>query len=128
MEAGRERGGDGVLEGQVERIGDWVCVTARLVRTSDGTSLWADRFEEKFTNIFAVEDAVAEKVARTTILAMKGAGEVSTERLTKRYTENNEAYEAYLKGPYMSNNQTVDRLQKPLPYFHQSILLDPNYS
>ncbi len=96
LEAGREQGVDAVLEGQVQRIGDRVRVTARLVRTSDGTSLWADRFEEKFTNIFAVEDAVAEKVARTTILAMKGAGEAPNERLTKRYTENNDAYESYL--------------------------------
>src|SRR6266498_336924 len=128
LEAGREQGVDAVLEGQVQRIGDRVRVTARLVRTSDGTSLWADRFEEKFTNIFAVEDTVAEKVARTTILAMKGAGEVPTERLTKRYTENNEAYEAYLKGRYMWNKRTVDSLEKALVYFQQAIRLDPNYS
>src|SRR6266542_3579356 len=128
LEAGREQGVDAVLEGQVQRIGDRVRVTARLVRTSDGTSLWADRFEEKFTNIFAVEDTVAEKVARTTILAMKGAGEVPTERLTKRYTVNNEAYEAYLKGRYMWNKRTVDSLEKALVYFQQAIRLDPNYS
>src|SRR6266404_7194349 len=128
LEAGREQGVDAVLEGQVQRIGDRVRVTARLVRTSDGTSLWADRFDEKFTNIFAVEDAVAEKVARTTILAMKGTGEAPAERLTKRYTENNEAYEAYLKGRYMWNRRTVDSLQKALVYFQQAIRLDPNYS
>src|SRR6266496_3016955 len=128
LEAGRQQGVDAVLEGQVQRIGDRVRVTARLVRTSDGTSLWADRFEEKFTNIFAVEDAVAEKVARTTILAMKDAGNASTERLTKRYTENNEAYEAYLKGRYMWNKRTVDSLQKALGYFQQALRLDPNYS
>jgi DNA-binding winged helix-turn-helix (wHTH) protein/TolB-like protein/Flp pilus assembly protein TadD len=128
LEAGREQGVDAVLEGQVQRIGDRVRVTARLVRTSDGTSLWADRFEEKFTNIFAVEDAVAEKVARTTILAMKGASEAPSERLTKRYTENNDAYEAYLKGRYMWNKRTVDSLQKALGYFQQAIRLDPNYS
>ncbi len=129
LEAGREQGVDAVLEGQVQRIGDRVRVTARLVRTSDGASLWADRFDEKFTNIFAVEDAVAEKVARTSILAMKGAGETpTTERLTKRYTENNEAYEAYLKGRYMWNKRTVDSLQKSLLYFQQAIRLDPNYS
>jgi len=128
LEAGREQGVDAVLEGQVQRIGDRVRVTARLVRTSDGSSLWADRFEEKFTNIFAVEDAVAEKVARTTIVAMKGAGEAPTERLTKRYTENNDAYEAYLKGRYMWNKRTVDSLQKALSYFQQAIRLDPNYS
>ena len=128
LQAGREQGVDAVLEGQVQRIGDRVRVTARLVRTSDGTSLWADRFEEKFTNIFAVEDAVAEKVARTTILAMKGTGEAPAERLTKRYTENNDAYEAYLKGRYMWNKRTVDSLQKALGYFQQAIRVDPNYS
>jgi DNA-binding winged helix-turn-helix (wHTH) protein/TolB-like protein/Flp pilus assembly protein TadD len=128
LEAGREQGVDAVLEGQVQRIGDRVRVTARLVRTSDGTSLWADHFEEKFTNIFAVEDAVAEKVARTTILAMKGAGDAPNERLTKRYTENNDAYEAYLKGRYMWNKRTADSLQKALGYFQQAIRLDPNYS
>jgi TolB-like protein/Tfp pilus assembly protein PilF len=128
LDAGREQGVDAVLEGQVQRIGDRVRVTARLVRTSDGTSLWADRFEEKFTNIFAVEDAVAEKVARITILAMKGTGEFPAERLTKRYTENNDAYEAYLKGRYMWNKRTVDSLQKALVYFQQAIRLDQNYS
>src|SRR5258708_244348 len=128
LEAGREQGVDAVLEGQVQRIGDRVRVTARLVRTSAGTALWAERSEEKLTNIFAVEDAVAEKVARTTILAMKGAGEATTERLTKRYTENNDAYESYLKGRYMWNKRTADSLQKALGYFQQAIRLDPNYS
>src|SRR5439155_18024408 len=81
LEAGREQGVDAVLEGQVQRIEDRVRVTARLVRTSDGTSLWADHFDEQFTNIFAVEDAIGEKVARITIRAMKGAGgEATTER------------------------------------------------
>ncbi|MDQ2974275.1 MAG: tetratricopeptide repeat protein [Acidobacteriota bacterium] len=129
LEAGREQEVDAVLEGQVQRIGDRVRVTARLVRASDGTSLWADHFEEQFTNIFAVEDAIAEKVARTTIRAMKGAGgDATTERLTKRYTENNQAYEAYLRGRYMWNKRTVDSLQKALGYFQQAVRLDPNYA
>jgi DNA-binding winged helix-turn-helix (wHTH) protein/TolB-like protein/Flp pilus assembly protein TadD len=129
LEAGREQGVDAVLEGQVQRIGDRVRVTARLVRTSDGASLWADHFDEQFTNIFAVEDAIGEKVARTTIRAMKGVGgDATTERLTKRYTENNEAYEAYLKGRYLWNKRTSDSLQKSLGYFENAIRLDPNYA
>jgi DNA-binding winged helix-turn-helix (wHTH) protein/TolB-like protein/Flp pilus assembly protein TadD len=129
LEAGREQGVDAVLEGQVQRIGDRVRVSARLVRTSDGASLWADRFDEQFTHIFAVEDAIGEKVARTTIRAMKGAGDdATTERLTKRYTENNESYEAYLKGRYLWNKRTVDSLQKSLAYFDKAIRLDPNFA
>ena len=48
--------------------------------------------------------------------------------LTKRYTENNQAYEAYLKGRYMWNKRTVDSLQKALGYFQQAVRLDPNYA
>jgi DNA-binding winged helix-turn-helix (wHTH) protein/TolB-like protein/Tfp pilus assembly protein PilF len=129
LEAGREQGVDAVLEGQVQRMGDRVRVTARLVRTSDGASLWADHFDEQYTNMFAVEDAIAEKVARTTIRAVTEPSDTATrERLTKRYTENNEAYESYLKGRYLWNKRTVDSLQKALEYFQQAITLDPNYS
>ncbi len=91
-----------MLDGQVQRLGDRVRVTARLIRTTDGASLWADHFDEQFTNIFAVEDLIAEKVARIVIHAMHGTdSDVTTERLTKRYTENNQAYEAYIKGRYL---------------------------
>ncbi|MEP6703856.1 MAG: tetratricopeptide repeat protein [Acidobacteriota bacterium] len=129
LEAGREQGVDSVLDGQVQRMGDRVRVTARLMRTSDGASLWAGHFEEQFTNMFAVEQAIAEKVAFTTIQAIGGTGnEASGPRLTKRYTENNEAYQAYLKGRYLWNKRTVDSLQKALDYFQQAIRLDPNYS
>jgi TolB-like protein/DNA-binding winged helix-turn-helix (wHTH) protein/Flp pilus assembly protein TadD len=128
LAAGREQGVDVVLEGQVQRIGDRVRVSARLVQTNDGTALWADHFDEKFTNIFAVEDAIAERVAWITIRAIHGSDGATTERLTKRYTDNNDAYVAYIKGRYFWNRRTVDSLQKALSYFQQAAQLDPNYS
>lgn len=129
LEAGREQHVDVVLEGQVQRSGDRVRVTARLISTSDGASLWADHFDEQFTNIFAVEDAIAEKVARIAIRAMNDKnGDVATGRLTKHYTENNQAYEAYIKGRYLWNKRTVDSLHKALAYFQEATRLDPNYS
>ncbi len=115
-----------MLEGQVQRIGDRVRVTARLVQTSDGTALWADRFDEKFTNIFAVEDLIAEKVARTTIRTMTGRNDDA--RLTKSYTTNSDAYEAYLKGRYFWNKRTVESLNRALEYFQRAVSQDPNYS
>ncbi len=129
LEAGREQDVDAVLEGQVQRMGDRVRVTARLIRTSNGASLWADHFDEQFTNIFAVEDIIAEKVVRTSIHAMNdNNNDVATGRLTKHYTDSNQAYEAYLKGRYMWNKRTVDSLHKALAYFQEAIRLDPNYS
>src|SRR6266536_1847636 len=85
LEAGREQNVEAVLDGQVQRIGERVRVTARLVRTSDGTSLWADHFDEQFTHIFAVEDAIAEKVAGTVIKTMAGKTDVDQRILTRRY-------------------------------------------
>src|SRR6266404_383910 len=128
LEAGREQNVEAVLDGQVQRIGERVHVTARLVRISDGASLWADHFDEQFTHIFAVEDAIAERVASTVIKTMAGKSDVEQKRLTRRYTDNNEAYQAYLRGRYLWNKRTVDSLQKALGYFRQAIRLDPNYA
>src|SRR6267142_1921932 len=105
LEAGREQNVEAVLDGQVQRIGERVHVTARLVRISDGASLWADHFDEGFTHIFAVEDAIAERVASTVIKTMAGKSDVEQKRLTRRYTDNNEAYQAYLRGRYLWNKR-----------------------
>src|SRR5258708_38217767 len=70
LEAGREQGVDAVIEGQGQRIGDRVRVTARLVPTNNGTLLLRDRFQQKFTNIFVVADSVPEKLVRSAVLAM----------------------------------------------------------
>ena len=64
----------------------------------NGSALWTGAFDEKFTNIFAVQDAIAEKVADA--LALQLGSEQEKQRLTRRYTENAEAYELYLKGRY----------------------------
>ena len=128
LEAGREQNVEAVLDGQVQRIGERVRVTARLVRTSDGASMWADHFDEQFTHIFAVEDAIAEKVASTVIRTMAGRNEAEQKRFTRRYTENNEAYQAYLRGRYLWNKRTVESLRRATEYFQQATRLDPNYA
>ena len=129
LEAGREQGVEAVLDGQVQRIGERVRVTARLVRTSDGASLWADRFDEQFTHIFTVEDAIAEKVARAMIRSMtSGATGGEQKQITRRYTENNDAYQAYLKGRYFWNKRTTPGFRSAAANFEQAIRLDPNYA
>lgn len=130
LEAGREQGVEAVLDGQVQRLGERVRVTARLVRTSDGVPLWADRFDEQFTNVFAIEDAIAEKVAQAMIRTIvSGAGQKHlTPNFPRRYTENNEAYQAYLKGRYFWNKRTTASFEQAVAYFQQATRLDPNYA
>jgi TolB-like protein/Flp pilus assembly protein TadD len=123
--AGGELMVEWVLEGNIQKLDDRIRVTARLVKVAGGRSVWADKFDEKLTDIFAVEDSISERVAAA--LALKLTGE-ERERLTKRHTENIEAYQAYLKGRFFWNKRTTRWLKKSVQYFEQAIDLDPDYA
>jgi DNA-binding winged helix-turn-helix (wHTH) protein/TolB-like protein/Flp pilus assembly protein TadD len=123
--AGREQRVDAVVEGQIQKTGEKIRVTVRLVRVEDGAALWTAQFDEKMTDIFLVQDSISERVAG--VLAVKLSGE-EKERLAKSYTENTEAYELYLKGRYHLNRLTDDGFLKSLEYFQQAIEKDPNFA
>src|SRR6185503_8405521 len=93
--AGRELGVDSVLDGSLQRSADRIRLTARLINVADGASLWVGTFDEKATDVFAVQDAISERVAGALALSLSGE---ERQHLTKRYTENIEAYDLYLKG------------------------------
>jgi TolB-like protein/Tfp pilus assembly protein PilF len=122
---GRELRVNSVLEGNVQKSGDRIRVTARLIKTADGSSLWADTFDEKFTDVFAVQDAIAQKVAAALRLRLS---EEEQQRLTKRYTENTEAYQLYLKGRFHWNKYTEEDFKKAIGYYNQSLEKDPTYA
>jgi DNA-binding winged helix-turn-helix (wHTH) protein/TolB-like protein/Flp pilus assembly protein TadD len=123
--AGREQRVDAVVEGQIQKSGEKIRVTVRLVRVEDGAAVWTAQFDEKMTDIFRVQDAISERVAG--MLAVKLTGE-EKDRLAKSYTENTEAYELYLKGRYHLNRLTDDGFLKSLEYFQQAIEKDPNFA
>lgn len=122
---GQELRVDAVLEGSIQRLGDRIRVTVQLVNVRDGSPLWADTFDEKLTDVFKLEDAISERM--TGALPLKLTGE-EKRLLTKRYTENSEAYQAYIKGRYYSFKFTEDGIDKGIEYFHQAIELDPRYA
>jgi DNA-binding winged helix-turn-helix (wHTH) protein/Flp pilus assembly protein TadD len=125
LEAGRQQIVDAVLDGKIQQAGDRVRVTVQLIRVKDGQQLWADKFDEKFTDIFALQDAISERVAAALALELTGSEQ---DRLTKRYTENTEAYELYLKGRYFWNKRTSESLHKGIDYFNQAIQKDSRYA
>jgi TolB-like protein/DNA-binding winged helix-turn-helix (wHTH) protein/Flp pilus assembly protein TadD len=122
---GRELGVDSILEGSIQRADDKVRITVQLINVRDGSSLWADRFEEKFTDIFTVQDLISERVAGALTLKLSDEEE---RLLKKRYTENSEAFQAYLKGRYHWNNRTVPEIEKAIVSFNQAIEIDRNYA
>jgi tetratricopeptide (TPR) repeat protein len=93
------------------------------VSVRDGAPLWAEKFDEQFTNIFAVQDRISEQTARALT-----PGSTEQERLTKRYTESSEAHQLYLKGRYFWNKRTVEGLNKGIGHFGEAIEKDPSYA
>ncbi len=123
--AGREQMVDSLLEGKVQRSGERIRITVQLIRVSDGKPLWADTFDETFTNIFAVQDSISQQVAQRLVAQLTGEEQ---RQLAKRYTDNTEAYQLYLKGRFFWNKFNEDGLNKAIDYFKQAIAIDPNYA
>ncbi|MGH9841666.1 MAG: tetratricopeptide repeat protein [Blastocatellia bacterium] len=125
LAAGREQRVDAVLEGSIQRLGDKMRVTVRLLSVRDGAPLWAYKRDEVSTDLFKLQDSIAEEVAGALMLKLTGR---EKERLTKRHTESIEAYQAYLKGRYFWNKRTPHDLKKAVEHFQQAVTIDPNYA
>ncbi len=125
LAAGREQKVDAVLEGSIQRAGDRIRVTARLLRIADGQSLWAGEFEEKFTEPFDVQDAVSHDIIES--LAFKLTGEKMTLPV-KRSTESAAAYQLYREGRFFWNKRTEEDYYKAIERFTRAINADPRYA
>jgi DNA-binding winged helix-turn-helix (wHTH) protein/TolB-like protein/Tfp pilus assembly protein PilF len=123
--AGRALDVEAILDGNIQRWGEKIRVNVRLIKTADGTTLWTGTFDEKFTNIFVVQDAISNRVAAALALRLSGDEKM---RLTKRYTENVEAYQLYLRGRFHVFKLTPPEMNKGILNFQQAIAIDPNYT
>jgi eukaryotic-like serine/threonine-protein kinase len=125
LAAGREQKVDMVLDGGIQKAAGKIRVTLRLLQVADGCQLWTDSFDEKFTDIFHLQDRVSEKVVGLLAIRLTGAEQAL---LTKRHTQDPEAYELYLKGRYQLNRLTDDGFRKGRDYFQQAIARDQKYA
>ena len=123
--AGREQRVDAVLDGNIQRSGEKIRVSVRLVRVADGREMWVEQFDEKFTDIFSVQDSVSRRVSG--MLAVTLTGE-EKERLTKHQTSDVEAYQFYLLGRYHLHRLTDDGFKKGRDYFQRATEKDPSYA
>jgi TolB-like protein/Tfp pilus assembly protein PilF len=114
-----------ILEGSVQKVGDQVRVNVQLINAMTNAHLWADIYDRKLTDIFAVESDIAKSIADTLRAKLTSSAE---HVLASRPTENPEAHELYLKGRYFWNRRTGANLQKAAEYFEQAIAKDPKYA
>ncbi|MGI8786427.1 MAG: winged helix-turn-helix domain-containing tetratricopeptide repeat protein [Pyrinomonadaceae bacterium] len=122
---GRELQVDAVLDGRIQRVGERIRVSVQLVRTSDNAAIWTENFDDQFTNFFAMQDSISQKVVQSLALKMN---EKERERFNRQGTENAEAYQEYLRGRYFWNKRTGVDLKKAIEYFEQATQKDQNFA
>ena len=120
----RELGVSHVLEGSVRKSGNAVRVTAQLIEAGSGFHLWSDTYDRELTNIFAIQDDIAQSIAEALKVRLLPA--VDQPNLTG--TTNLEAYELYLKGVNLWHLRTGESLEQALTLFQQAIQLDPTFA
>jgi len=116
---------DFVVSGTLQQIADRLRLTVQLVTPDQKRCIWADSFEETFTNLFAVEDSISSQVAAALALKLTPGQKQS---LTRRNTNNAEAYRAFLRGRYFWSEQTLISAITAIDCFRESLALDPNYA
>jgi TolB-like protein/Flp pilus assembly protein TadD len=114
-----------VLEGSVQKAADQVRVNVQLINAQNDSHLWADKFDRKLTDIFAVETEIAAKIADTLQAKLTGAEQRA---IASRPTENAEAHQLYLRGRFYWNKWLAPGFEKSRDYYQQAIDLDPSYA
>ena len=122
---GRELGVRAVLTGRIVERGDALSIRAELVDARDDTHVWGEEYNRRLSDILAVQEEIARDISGK--LRQRLTGE-EKKQLTRRYTENAEAYGLYLRGRYHWNKRTAGDIQKGIGYFQQAIEKDPTYA
>jgi DNA-binding winged helix-turn-helix (wHTH) protein/TolB-like protein/Tfp pilus assembly protein PilF len=122
--AGRELRVDTVLDGSLQRRGDRLRVSVRLLRVSDGRQLWAQSFDQDFTSIFDVQDVISARVAQA--LSVRWLGDGATRGAP--YTQDPEAYALYASGRFAWTRQNEPGLVAAVDFFERAIARDPQYA
>ena len=121
LTAGRELGVDTVLDGRLQIADDRLRASVELINVADGRQLWAGQFDEHLTDIFAIQDSIAQKVADQLKFQLG-------ERGRKSYTESVEAYQFYMRGNLHTRRLIRPEVEKGLDYYKRAIDADPGFA
>ena len=124
-EIAQQLGVRNILEGSVQKANDEVRVNVQLIHAPSDTHLWADIYDRKLTDLFAVESDIAKTIADTLQVKLSGPEQ---EAMSVRPTEDPEAYQLYLKGRFFWNKRTAPDLRKSIEFFNLAVQKDPNYA
>src|SRR5215510_13957908 len=122
---GRKLGVGAVVEGSVRKSGSRLRINAQLVNVEDGYSLWSEQYDRELHNVFSIQEELSLAIVDGMKLKLHGTDRAA---MLRRYTDNSEAYQHYLKGRYHQNKWTPEGLRKSVEHFEQAIAIDQNYA
>ena len=124
-EIGRILDVETVLEGSIRKVDNRLRITVKLIKVADGYHIWSERFDRDMKDVFEIQDEISMAILKS--LKIRLLSEVKT-LITKRHTENFEAFNLYLKGTYCWQMMTSEGFKKALDYFEQALKIDPDYA
>jgi len=125
QQVGRELGVNAVLVGKIDVWQSELAATVELVNAHTGWQVWGATFDIESTDLFQIESVITRHVLAALKLQLSSEQEKS---LTARYTQNAEAYQAYIEGRYHWSRYTRKGIEKAIYHFRQAIKIDPNYA
>jgi len=119
-----------IVDGSLQRRGDQLRVTARLLRTSDGTAAWSDSFSEKFTGVFDMQDLISARVMQALAPRLAASAGVTpgVPMTNLGGTRNIDAYQLYLTASRNFQSRRADGVRKSIALFNQALTVDPAYA
>jgi TolB-like protein/Tfp pilus assembly protein PilF len=121
----KQLGVTNILEGSVQKANDQVRVNVQLINVMTNAHLWAEIYDRKLTDIFAVESDIAKTIADALQAKLTGS---EKNAIAKQPTTNTEAYELYHKGRSLWEKRSGDNIPKAIAFYEQAIARDPNYA
>lgn len=125
QDVGRSLKVGAVLAGRLVKQGDRLIIKTELIDVSDGSQLWGAEYNNTLSDIFSVQEEISRKISQKLRVRLTGEDE---EKLTKRYTQDADAYGLYLKGRYFWNKRDEPGLRNGIKYFQQAEEKDPSYA
>jgi TolB-like protein/DNA-binding winged helix-turn-helix (wHTH) protein/tetratricopeptide (TPR) repeat protein len=117
-----------IVDGSLQRRGDQLHVSARLLRAADGGAVWSGSFDEKFTGVFEVQDMISARVARVLAPSLEVVAGARPPPTGLGGTHNTDAYQLYLAAARHAQDMRADGLRKSVELYKQALEIDPGYA
>ena len=125
QEVAQVLGVEAIVTGRVVQRGDNLEISVELINTRDKTQMWGEQYNREASDLQAVQAEISLAIAEKLRLKLTGAQE---QQLTRRATDNQQAYQLYLAGIFHSRKGNIEDCKKALDYLSQSVVLDPNFA